>query len=188
MFARLGPWCHDRRKLVLAIWIAVLVLGFAVAGAVGSGFRDEFNLPDVESKTGFDILDENFGGRGTGIVGTIVFQADQGVDDPEVREALSALFAEVATIEDVVQVESPYAGGGGQQISSEGAEAGRIAYANVEFPDDIDFPRAEEIRNEILDQVPAIDGLRVELGGFIFAEFEEPSSEALGLGFAIVIL
>ena len=38
-----------------------------VSGAVGSAFRDEFNLPDVESKTGFDILDDEFGGQGTGV-------------------------------------------------------------------------------------------------------------------------
>jgi putative drug exporter of the RND superfamily len=188
VFTRLGTWCHDRRKLVLGLWIGVLVVGFAVSGAVGNAFRDEFNLPDVESKTGLDILDDNFGGQGTGITGTIVFQADQGVDDPEVESAMQALFDETAEIDDVVGVESPYSGEGAQQIASEGPEEGRIAYANVELPDDIEFPRAEEIRDEILDNAPDIDGLRIELGGFIFAEFEEPQSEALGLAFAIIIL
>ena len=56
------------------------------------------------------------------------------------------------------------------------------------MPDDIEFARAGEIRDEILDDAPEIDGLRIELGGFIFAEFEEPQSEVLGLAFAIVIL
>ncbi|HZA87537.1 MAG TPA: hypothetical protein VE466_11725, partial [Acidimicrobiales bacterium] len=72
MFSRLGTWCHDRRKLVLGLWLAILVFGFGVSGAVGDAFRDEFNLPDVESRTGFDILDDHFGGQGTGAVGTIV--------------------------------------------------------------------------------------------------------------------
>src|ERR671916_286788 len=159
VFARLGPWCHDNRKKVLAAWVAILVLGFVAQGAIGSAFRDEFNLPDVESKTGFDILDEEFGGQGTGIVGTIVFRAEQGVDDPEVREGMTRVFDEVAQEDDVLRVESPYAEEGGRQISSEGEEAGRIAYANVEMPDDIDFGRAEEIRNTILDDVPDIDGV-----------------------------
>ncbi len=188
MFERLGPWCYDRRRLVLGLWVLVLVLSGVVASAVGTAFRDEFNLPDVESKTGFDILDAEFGGLGTGQVGTIVFQAEQGVDDPAVQQAMEALFAEVATMVDVTRVESPYAQGAQSQVSSEGPDAGRIAYANVEMPDDISFPRANEIRDEILEQVPAVEGLRVELGGFIFAEFEEPSSEILGLAFAIVIL
>ena len=188
MFARLGPWCHDHRKLVVGIWIVALLGGNVLAQGVGSAFRDEFNLPDSESKAGFDVLDDNFGGQGTGIVGTIVFRAEQGVDDPEVRDAMQELFDSVAETDDVNRVESPYADGGDQLIASEGDDAGQIAYANVEMPDDIPFPRAGEIRDQILEDAPDIDGLEVELGGFIFAEFEEPSSELIGLAFAIVIL
>ena len=148
MFARLGPWCHDRRKLVIGLWIAALILISVGAGAAGSGFRDEFNLPNVESKTGFDILDDAFGGQGTGQVGTIVFRAEQGVDDPAVKAAMQALFDKVAATDDVTRVESPYAEGGGQQISSRGQDAGKIAYANVELPDDISFPRGRDPRGD----------------------------------------
>ena len=56
------------------------------------------------------------------------------------------------------------------------------------MPEDIDIARAGEIRDEILDEAPDIEGLRIEMGGFVFAEFEQPSSEALGIAFAIVIL
>ncbi len=187
-FARLGEWCLDRRKLVVGLWLAALVSLIALANVIGSGFRDEFNLPDVESKTGFDILDAEFGGQGTGQTGTIVFKAGQGVEDPVVRQAMQALFERVEGIADVTRVVSPYAEDGAQQIATEGAGAGTIAFASVELPDDIDFDRAGEIRDEIFEAAPAIEGLQLELGGFIFAEFEEPSSELLGLAFAIVIL
>ncbi len=188
MFAKLGSWCHDRRRLVLGLWLALLVGGGAVSNAVGSGFRDEFNLPDVESKAGFDILDESFGGQGTGLVGTIVFRAEQGVQDPVVRQEMQELFDRVATIEDVDRVQSPYADDGGQQIASRGPDAGKIAFANVELPDDVSTDRGFEIREQILADAPPIDGLRIELGGTIFAQFEEPSSEILGVAFAVVIL
>jgi len=124
-FARLGARCHDRRRVVLAAWIAVLVFGGALSGAVGNAFRDDFNLPDVESKDGFDILDESFGGQGTGQSGTIVFRAEQGVEDPAVRSAMEAVFDRVAAIEEVERVQSPYAEGGERQIASEGPHAGR---------------------------------------------------------------
>ena len=42
MFSRLGIWCHDHRKLVVGVWIAVLLLGNGLASAVGDAFRDEF--------------------------------------------------------------------------------------------------------------------------------------------------
>ena len=188
MFAKLGSWCHDRRKLVLGFWLVLLLVGNGVSNAVGNGFRDEFNLPDSESRAGFDILDENFGGQGTGLVGTIVFRAEQGVQDPAVRRAMEALFDRAAAIDDVVRVQSPYAEGAAQQIASRGPNAGKIAFANVEMPDDTEFKRGFEIRKEILADAPRIDGLRVEYGGAIFAEFKEPSSEILGVAFAVVIL
>jgi len=182
VFARIGPWCHDRRKLVVGLWILALLLVGMLAGSAGGAFRDEFNLPESESKDGFDILDENFGGQGTGQTGTVVFRAEQGVDDPDVREQMQALFDDVAEIEDVDRVESPYEND--RLISDDGT----IAYANVEMPDDISFPRAGEIRDEILENTPEIEGVQTELGGYIFAEFDEPSSEILGVAFAIFIL
>ena len=63
---------HDRRRWVLGAWLLALVGFGMVSGAVGDGFRSSFDLPNVESKQGFDVLDENFGGQGSGISGSIV--------------------------------------------------------------------------------------------------------------------
>ncbi|HEX7135934.1 MAG TPA: MMPL family transporter [Iamia sp.] len=183
MFTRLGPWCHDRRKLVLVIWIVALFVGGGLSG-VGD-FRDEFNPPPSDSKDGLDLLEDSFGGEGTGFSGSIVFRAEQGVDDPEVQEAMQGLFDEVADQPNVLTVVSPYDGeAGARQIS----EQGDIAYATVEMPDDTTQPELIDIRDVIIEGTPDIDGLQVERGGIAFAEFENPSSEALGLAFAIVIL
>ncbi|UDY34212.1 MMPL family transporter [Dermatobacter hominis] len=182
MFAKLGPWCHDRRWLVVIVWIVVLIGANVIASSVGDDYRQDFTLKGSESTAGFDILESGFQGQGAGQTGTIVFTADQGVDDPEVEAAMSAIFDDVAGMEGVQQVQSPY--DSPDLISQDGT----TAYANVEFPQDTDFEVMSDVRDEILKDVPEIDGLRVELGGFVFAEFEEPTSEALGLAFAIVIL
>jgi RND superfamily putative drug exporter len=190
VFARLGSLCHDRRGRVLLCWVLVLVLAGAASGAVGNAFRDEFNMPDVESRRGLDILEDRFGGQGAGISGTIVFRAEQGVDDPEVRAGIESLLDEVRELPYVTSVQSPYEELGGERplVSSQGDAAGLIAYANIEMPEDMEWERGQEIRDAILESAPSIDGLQIELGGFIFAEFEEPSSEILGVAFAMVIL
>ena len=130
MFAQLGSWCHRRRRLVVGLWFLALVVLGGASGAIGTSFKDEFTLPDVESRTGFDILDTAFGGQGTGITGSIVLRAEQGVDDPEVRQAMEAFFAELDARPDLA-VASPYAEGAGQQIASTGPDAGTIAYAEI---------------------------------------------------------
>jgi RND superfamily putative drug exporter len=142
----------------------------------------------VESKEGIDILDENFGGLGAGVTGTVVFAAEQGVEDPEVRQAMETFLADVAEIDDVQALESPYAPGNESQISSQGDDAGRIAYASFESPSDADFEETTEVGRQIRALIPDVDGLEVEVGGAAFAEFEVPSSEVLGIGFAIIIL
>ena len=95
MFAKLGRWCFRNRGKVALLWLAALIVGGAVSGMIGTAYSTEFALPDVESRRGFDILDEHFadssaGGEG----GTIVFRAEQGVDDPEVQQAMTAYFDE----------------------------------------------------------------------------------------------
>jgi RND superfamily putative drug exporter len=192
VFARLGRWCYQRRLTVVIAWLVVLIGGGMALGAVGTESRSEFELPDVESRRGTDILEAAFGGMGSGASGTIVYEADQGVDDPAVREAMEGLFAEVGDIPldegGTLQVISPYAEGGEQQIAERGPEAGKVAYASIELPSDITQEEAIEIVDEIKGEIPAIDGVDIYLGGQTFADFEEPSSEVLGLAFAVVIL
>jgi putative drug exporter of the RND superfamily len=133
-------------------------------------------------------LDDQFGGQGAGQVGNIVFEAEDGVEDPGVRGVMEPFLAEVAEIDGLQSLESPYAPGNERQISTQGDEAGRIAYAEFEAPSDATFEETVAIGDDIRAAMPDVDGLRIELGGSAFAEFEVPSSEALGIGFAIIIL
>src|SRR5690606_39808013 len=60
---------------------------------------DLLELPDVESRRGTEILEEAFGGKGAGATGSVVFRAEAGVHDPEVRAAMTSLFDEIESIE-----------------------------------------------------------------------------------------
>ena len=189
MFSRIGTWCHDRRKLVVVLWVLTLFVGNGIASSVGDAYRQDFSLDGFESTDGFTLVEEAFDdGSGSPQSGQVVFEAEQGVDDPEVQAAMEDMFAAVAELDDITGVQSPYAPGGEFQVSSRGDAAGRIAYATVNLPEDIDFTRAAEIGDEMRELMPDIDGLNIELGGFLFAEFEQPSAELFGLAFAIVIL
>jgi RND superfamily putative drug exporter len=190
MFRALGSWCHDHRRLVVVVWISALVLGNGVAGRIGDAYHQDILVPGLESTDGFALMKAGFAdGNASPQTGQIVFVADQGVDDPAVRAAMETMLRAAATIDDVTGVQSPYAPGRQFQISSRGAAAGHIAYASVDLPPDIKQGRASAIGEELRALVPRdFDGLRVEVGGRLFAPFEQPSSELFGLAFAVVIL
>ena len=184
MFARLGGWSFEHRKTVLGMWLIIVVASAAVMGLFGAEFREEFNLPASDSRTGFELLDEQFGGIGTNATGTIVFRAEQGVTDPAVQSAMEELFAEVAKLPNVITVVSPYSDEGSGQIS----DSGTIAFANVEMPEDVASTDSQAISTYIEENAPIIDGLTIERGSFYFATSGAPLAEALGLACAIVIL
>jgi putative drug exporter of the RND superfamily len=187
VFARLGTWCHRRRRRVVAAWLVALVVLGGIAGAVGADFREELNIPDGEGATGFDILNEEFNGVGAGLSGSIVFRAGQGVADPEVRTAMEAMFAELDARDDM-SITSPYEAGNEFQVAFLGDDAGKIAFAQVEMPEDTTWSASGAAGKTMRQLAPVIDGLQVEIGGEPFAEFKEPKSEIIGLSFAIVIL
>ncbi len=189
MFAKLGRWCFRNRGKVALAWLGVLILGGVLSNAViGTAYSTEFALPDVESRRGFDILDEHFSGSSAGGEGgTIVFRAEQGVADPEVQAAMTEFFDEASKIEGITLV-SPYSPEGAQQIAAQGPEAGKIAYAQIGVSRETSLEEASAISEQLRQLMPDVEGLQIELGGQIFATFEVPSSELLGIAFAIIVL
>jgi RND superfamily putative drug exporter len=187
MLVRLSGWCYRRRRIVAGAWVAIVIGVSMLSGALGSDFGNELEVPDSETKNGFEALDDYFGGIGSGISGQIVFRADQGVADPEVTAAMEGLFAEIDAI-DRVTITSPYATAGAQQVVAEGEFAGQVAFARVDFQSDVQEAEAADVGETIRDEAPRIDGLTVFAGGESLEGFEPPESETIGLGFAIVIL
>ena len=170
---------------MLAAWLVVLVAGGALTGALGSNFKSEFNLPNVESKHGMDLLASDFGGIGAGSAGSIVFRTDGQFSDAQ-RAELQAFLDDVADVDDTT-VRSPFGPTGAPQISTRGDD-GTIAYADIQVPVLLDQEGASEYAEEVRGLAPHVDGVDIAYGGQLFVEFEPPDSELLGLAFAIVIL
>jgi RND superfamily putative drug exporter len=183
MLKRLGIIAHARRRVVVAAWFAAIIALAVAMSTVGSKFSTQFNLPDVESAQGFDLLAERFGGEESGRSGTLVVQAEQGFTDAQ-RDALNVFFAQLDARDDM-RIVSPFSPEGARQVSP----TGTIAFATVTFPAEIDaVEEFAAIYEEMKAIEPVVDGVQIEYGGEVFAEFEAPTSEVLGLAFAIVIL
>ncbi|MEN9645595.1 MAG: hypothetical protein RL238_2264 [Actinomycetota bacterium] len=185
MIARIGRWCYRHRRATLLTWIVVL-LGVGALGnsIIGSDFSSKMEIPASESASGFDVITEYFPQQGaSGRSGSIVFKAEQGVDDPEVQAAMTALFDEVGTIEGVTVI-SPYGITGVRQINQDGT----IAYATVNLDPALGQQGMGDVGTQIGELLPTVDGLTVEVGGQMLAKFEPPESELIGLGFAVIVL
>ena len=174
------------------MWLLVLVAVVVASRGVGEAYSGTLGIAGTESQTGADLLVEHFDGLGAGPGGTIVFRAEQGIDDPDVRAALSGLFAEVDALEGATVI-SPYEPAGLLQSARQGPEAGRVAYAEVSLPPDTLAPGAQAVGAEIDDLIEefglrSIEGLEVEVGGIWFAELRPPESEFIGLAFAMFVL
>jgi RND superfamily putative drug exporter len=184
VLSRLGASCYRRRRLVIVLWVVALAVLGGAAGRIGTNFSLQFSLPDVESARGIDTLSETFGAESSGRSGSIVVRAPEGVNRPEVVQPLSAFFAELDARDDLA-VTSPFDPAALNQISRDGT----IAFATVNI--DAAIETQEEfiaIFEDMTAIAPVIDGVQIEYGGEVFAEFEAPSSEILGLAFAVIIL
>ncbi len=198
MITAIGRWCFDHRGKTILGWFVAIGIIVGAAGALGPSFSASSEVPNSDSAHGVAVLETHFPQLGAGgTSGTIVFQADQGVDDPEVMEAMEALFAQVnAGFPDSTgtpqhpgaTVVSPYSEQGRGQIAQQGELAGRLAFASVNLAADIDDTESGLIGEAIRDNAPRVDGLEVLTGGQYLAAFEPPQTELIGVAFAIVVL
>jgi putative drug exporter of the RND superfamily len=184
MFETLARTSYRRRRRVVAAWLGLLVVSIVVSSTLGGDLRNDFTLPGSPSQEATDLLEEGGFVGAAGHRAQIVAAAPRGVDEPVARENLEQLFDTIETEVDGVSVLSPFGEGG--QISPDGT----VAIADVEFGDvtlDTATERAAEIA-VLRDDAALPTGLRVELGGELFYEEAEFSSEGFGFLAAVVIL
>ncbi len=190
---RIAMLCYDRRWFVVLGWIGLTASLFALAFLFQGAFKTEFRLPGSESQAAVDLLKERGVNDRTGFFGQVVVRANQGVDHAAVKTRIERFLADIDSSIENIQVESPYDSEKAYQTSNDGT----IAYAEINFGDrsNEDYVNDAEIikdlRSDLLRDIetdPALAGLQVELGGFIFADQPSFSSEYVGIRAAVIIL
>jgi RND superfamily putative drug exporter len=188
MLETIARWSYRHRWLMLLIWLVALVGFNVISSTAGGDFSQDFSLPGTDSQRAFDLLEERFPQQ-SGDTADIVFKAEQGVNDPEVKQAIEGLFADLSEVDRVLAVDSPYGEQGGGNISPDRT----IAFGTLHFEFIEGTPVPDETGDEIVAMADAaeIQGLTIEAGGPVIqlSEFEEPGgAEGVGILFAIVIL
>ena len=195
---RVAGWCFDHRARAVGLWLVALVTLFVAAGALGSDFNTSAEVPGSGSAAGFAVLKKHFPEMGTGgQSGTIVFRAEQGVDDPDVRAAMEELFDDVDAgfpdADGVPQhpggtVISPYSDRGAVQIARSGPLAGKLAYAQVNLSAEVDDTESGLLGKAITEHAPDMNGLQVLPGGQYLSVVDPPQTELIGIAFAMLVL
>ncbi|WP_055493284.1 MMPL family transporter [Streptomyces sp. TP-A0356] len=185
----MARWCYRHRLPVLLLWLGALVGVGAAASAGGTNYANVFSLPDTDSKTAYDLMEQAFP-KAAGDTDTVVWKVDHGsVRDASVRSRIEPALAEIAGMTGVGAVSGPYSGPrGAAQISRDGS----IAYAQLTFTE-----RANAVPKQLVQHV--VDtargaerpGLTVELGGQAITRIQQPPaglSETVGVAAAAVVL
>jgi RND superfamily putative drug exporter len=184
--SRLATFAHDRRRLVVAAWIAAIAAAFALAAGAGGGFVNNFTLPGTESQRALDLLKQRFPQQ-SGDSSQIVFAVHDGrLTGAQRRAQVAAVVQRVERLPHVTAVQSPYAGPGA--ISRDG----HVAFATVLFDRQADALNKADVKRVIdTAHAGATGGLQVELGGQAIQQAEQAppgGAEAIGVVVAVVVL
>ena len=179
MLRRLVTWSYDRRRRVVALWIAALVAASVLASFAGGDTEADFTVPGSDSAEAVDLLQERFPRFAGGTV-DVVYTAEDGVTGPGTAARIDALAGDIAQVDHVLAAEVG-------PVSPDGS----TGMVNVRFDEDAQRVPAESVER-VMDLAGEAEGggLRIELGGYPIERVEqsEAGSESVGLFAALIIL
>jgi RND superfamily putative drug exporter len=183
---RLGRLSYRRRRLVAAMWLAVLVAMGVAASTLSGPYSDEFSIPGTESQEALDVLADRFPQSGLAqATANVVFAAPDGqrLDTPERRDAVAAVLTQVRADPEVAVATDPFAT---QGVSLDG----RVARSTVTYK--LDPLQVDEANREALFDAAEPGrkaGVQVEFSGIAAtAQQEGGAGELIGVAAAAVIL
>jgi RND superfamily putative drug exporter len=176
--ARLGAWCFERRRRVLAGWIAALAIAIGVLGPLAGTFQADFLTPGSDSAAADAVMQERFPDRSSMTI-DVVWHAAAGARSPAVRERVDALLAKAERLPAIGAATAT-------EVSADGRTA--IARLQIEADNDSDVPKATGEQLIALASGASTDGLRVAMAGWAISEAQESEVSPEVVGFAIAAL
>ncbi|MFD8987334.1 MMPL family transporter [Streptomyces goshikiensis] len=189
MFVSVGRWCARRPKRTIAAWLLLLLaLGAAVA-LCGRVTSEAVSIPGSDSQAAADAA-RAFPGSASGKQPLVLHTGVGGADltSAGARDAVAAAARNIAGVDHVVAVTTPYEGAGRAAMSADG----HTAFLSVEL-DVTDRDITPEVTRRIVDAARPAEaaGIEVTPGGSLAAAADKGStrhSEIIGLLAALAIL
>src|SRR3954452_12764847 len=160
---KLAAWCHDRRRTVIGLWVALFVVMAGLWATAAGQYANNFNLPGTESQRTYDLLKDRFPQQ-SGDTASVVFAVKDGsVLDAGNRSPIEAVRAEIKKSPEVLDVGDPLAEGA--PVSRDG----KITFATIQIrraAGDVD-PKLIKTMAEKTLALHGKGGVQVALGGDI---------------------
>ncbi len=183
---RLGRFTYRRRGVVLAVWIAVLVLLGVGAATLAKPMASTPSIPGTESQRAIDLLEQRMPEAAVGNASArIVFTVDGTgkITDPARVAAIQQALTEVSALRHVAAVVDPFTA---KVISRDQS----TAIANVVY--DVPSYQVTAAQRQALEDAgrsAAAAAVRAEFGGSAYSGFElSHTSEVVAVGIAAAVL
>jgi RND superfamily putative drug exporter len=184
----LGQWAVRRRRLVVVLWLALLVVLGGSAKVMQRGLTDVFTIPGTQSQQAADSLSARFP-QFAGASGQVVVTAPTGttVTDPAVKATIEDLTARYAALPHVRTTASPFS----EHVK--GAVSADSTTAIIAVQLDVDAAKVTpEMRAPLVAEAArsTAAGLTAYMGGSVFMPSppEVTMAEGLGVVVALVVL
>jgi len=180
---RLGRSSARHPFRVLGLWLVAAIAVMILQSIAGGEFDDSERVPGVESQHAADVLTDRFPSQG-GQSARIVLHTDDGrLDDAAHRSAVEQVRTALEGGTGVAGVTDPF----GPQSAALSAD-GQTAYVDVAYAlDKLTAVQLEDARAAA--EGVGDEGVQMELtGALALLDAQEPSSELIGVGVAIIVL
>src|SRR3954452_19974750 len=108
---RVSEWAVRRPVYALLTWIGIMIAVGVLGTTIGGNYNDDFKLPDTESTTAQNLLENLSGsaGAGGGVYGQIVWRAETGkAIESAAGTDMKALLTKISTMRGVECVQTPF--------------------------------------------------------------------------------